>query len=82
MIEPTQSQADAKQLYDQMVAQQLSAGFTAQPNLAAAYKAEFPYVTEVWAGQHSQSGNLFYVFYYYDTNVSPSWLFVTDAGGA
>jgi hypothetical protein len=79
VIELTQSQADAKKLYDQTVAQKLSEGFTTQPDIAASYKAAFPYVTEVWVGQ--QNGDLFYIIYYNDSNVSPSWLFVTEAGG-
>jgi hypothetical protein len=78
VIELMPSQAEAKQLYDQTVAQQLSAGFAAQPNAAASYKAAFPYITEVWVGQQS-SGQMFYVFYYNDLQVYPSWLLVTDA---
>jgi hypothetical protein len=79
VIELTQSQSAAKQLYDQTVAQKLSEGFTARPDIAASYKAAVPYVTEVWVGE--LYGNLFYVRYHDDPNVSPSWLVTTEAGG-
>jgi hypothetical protein len=82
VIELTQSQADAKQLYDQTVAQKTTEGFTLQPDAVAYGKAEFPYVTEMWVGQQSASGQAFYIEYYNDSNVSPSWLFITEAGGA
>lgn len=82
VIELTQSQADAKQLYDQTVAQKLSEGFTAQPNAAALFKAGYPFYTEVWIGVSQQTGQVFYVMYYSDSHISPSWLFMTEAGGA
>jgi hypothetical protein len=78
----TQSQAEAKQLYDRTVAQKLSEGFTPQPDAAASVKAESPFYTEVRAGVSQQTGQQFWVDYYHDSNVSPSWLFETDAGGA
>jgi hypothetical protein len=82
VIELTQSQARAKQLYDQTVAQKINEEFTRRPDWDAATKAGFPYITEIWSGQQSLSGQAFIVEYYYDSNVSPSWLFVTEAGGA
>jgi len=82
VIELTQSQAAAKQLYDQAVAQKLSEGFTLRPDWVAETKASAPYMIEVWEGQQSVSGQAFIVEYYYDSNVSPSWLFMTEAGGA
>ena len=82
VAELNNSQDAAKSLYDQTVAQKLSEGFTAQPDYATAYKAEFPSVTEVWVGVSQQTGQEFYVMYYYDSNVSPSWVFTTEAGGA
>jgi len=80
VIELTQSQSAAKKLYDQTVAQKLRGGFTALPDEAARYKAASPDVTAVWVGQIS-GGDRFYAMYYYDSNVSPSWLFTTQAGG-
>jgi hypothetical protein len=80
VIELTQSQAEAKQLYDQTVAQKTNEGFTLQPAWVAGDKAESPYITEVWVGQQSVSGQEFVVMYYNNANVSPSWLFVTQAG--
>jgi hypothetical protein len=80
VIEPTQTEADATRLYDQTVAQKLDGRFAPQPDWAASYKAAFPYNIEVWAGQIYDQD--FYVMYYNDANVSPSWLFVTAAGGA
>jgi hypothetical protein len=80
VIGPTLTQTDATRLYDQTVGQKLGEGFIAQPDWAASYKAAFPYNIEVWAGQMGDQD--FYVMYYYDSNVSPSWLFVTAAGGA
>jgi hypothetical protein len=79
VIELTTSQAQAKQLYDQTVAQKINEGFTPRPDFAAATKAQFPYYTEVWGGQ--QNGLQFYVMYYSDSNVSPSWLFMTQSQG-
>jgi hypothetical protein len=80
-IELAQSQAIAKQLYDQTVAQKLSEGFTPRTDWIAAAKASAPYMTDVWEGQQSMSGQAFIVLYYYDGNVSPSWLFETQAQG-
>ena len=80
VIELTQSQSAAKQLYDKTVAQKLSEGFTARPNDAASWKASFPEYKEVWVG--SSNGDLFYVMYSNNPNVSPSWLVTTEAGGA
>jgi hypothetical protein len=79
VIELTQSQADAKQLYGQTVAQKINEGFVLQPDAVAYGRAEFPYLTEMWVGQQSASGQAFYIEYYNDSNVSPSWLFVTQA---
>jgi hypothetical protein len=82
-VELTQSQADAKTVYDTTVAQKLNGGFTAMPNEAASYKAnaQVPYV-EVWVGQSATTGDLVYVMYWQDTNVQPSWLCETSAGGS
>lgn len=82
VAELTNSQDAAMSLYNQTVAQKINEGFSARPDYAAAYKAEFPYVTEVWVGVSQQTGQQFYVLYYYDSNVSPSWVFTTEAGGA
>lgn len=81
VIELTQSQADTKQLYDQTVAQKINEGFTPRSDWAAQMKADSSY-TEVWAGVSQLTGQQFYVAYYYNSDVSPSWLFVTEAGGA
>ncbi len=78
VIELTKSQAEAKQLYDQTVSQKLSEGFTFRSDYAAASKAESSNFTDVWVGVSQQTG-LFYVMYYRDPNVSPSWLFATEA---
>jgi hypothetical protein len=80
VIELTQSQSVAKQLYDQTVAQKLSEGFTARPDIAASYKVVSPHITEVWVGQDLYTDR-FYVMYNHDSNVSPSWLVTTEAGG-
>jgi predicted small secreted protein len=82
VAELTNSQDAAKSLYNQTVAQKINEGFTSLPDYAAAFKAEFPSITEVWFGQSQQTGQGFYVIYYNDANVSPSWVFTTEAGGA
>ncbi len=77
VIELMSSKTEAKSLYDQTVAQKIGEGFTPRPDFAASYKAQFTYVTEVWAG--IRTGQQFYVMYYNEPMVSPSWLVTTEA---
>jgi hypothetical protein len=53
VIELTTSKAEAKQLYDQTVAQKINEGYTIQPDRIALEKAEEPFLTEVWVGLKS-----------------------------
>ncbi len=53
VIELTTSKAEAKQLYDQTVAQKINEGYTIQPVRIALEKAEEPFLTEVWVGLKS-----------------------------
>ncbi len=80
IVELTKSQTDAKQLYDQTVAQKQSEGFVLRSDWVATAKAQNPSITEVWEGQQYSSGLGCYAEYEYDSHVA-SWLFVTEASG-
>jgi thiol-disulfide isomerase/thioredoxin len=78
VVELTKSQAEAKQLYDQTVAQKTNEGFTLRPDWVADTKASYPNLIEYWAGGYY--GRQFFISYSYDSYVA-SWLFVTQASG-
>jgi hypothetical protein len=80
MVELTKSQAGAKQLYDQTVAQKQSEGFVLRSDLVAHAKVQSPFLTEAWEGQQSNSGLFFSAQYYYESYVG-SWVFLTEAQG-
>jgi hypothetical protein len=75
VIELTQSSSDAKQLFDQTVAQKTNEGFVNQPDWVAFYRARYPDYTDVWIGK--QGGQYVNIYSYYDSGAS-SWLVRTD----
>jgi hypothetical protein len=78
VIELTKSQADAKQLYQQTVAQKISQGFTLCSYCVAQFRARNPNTPEFWDGKQSSIGAEFSVQYEYDSHVA-SWEFITQA---
>ena len=80
MVELTKSEAGAKQLYDQTVAQKQSQGFTLRSDWVAQDMAQNPSIIEDWAGQQSSTGQQFFIWYVYDSHVA-SWMFTTEAQG-
>lgn len=76
VIELTASQSEAKQLYDQMVAQKIKEGYTARTDWISSVKATEPILTNAWGGQLHGSGQ-FIIKYYYNGDIS-SWLFETQ----
>jgi hypothetical protein len=78
VVELTKSQAEAKQLYDQTIAQKLSEGFIVNHAWIAQAKAADPGQTDIWAGS-SSAGQQFYAAYGYISYVY-SWTFMTESG--
>jgi hypothetical protein len=78
VVELAKSKAEAKQLYDQTLAQKVGEGFTVNPNWIAQAKAQlFSYVTDFWTGQNYSTGQQVTVFYYYNSEIT-SWVLVTE----
>jgi hypothetical protein len=77
VVELTKSKAEAKQLYDQTVAQKINEGFTSSPYWIAIYKAWWPQLTDIWVGV--RSGQEYTVSYQYNTYVYPSWMLTSEA---
>jgi len=87
VIEMTKSQAEAKQLFDQMVAQKISEGYIVQNDTIANRKAANLNLTNVWAGTHTgptsdggyDFGSEFRVEYFYNSHTS-SWPLMIQTG--
>jgi len=75
--ELTQSQAQAKQVYDNYVAAKQNEGFNLRSDWVAALTASIPGYTGVWVGQNGLQQ--FYVLYRYNPYVQ-SWEVTTEAG--
>jgi hypothetical protein len=78
LVELTKSQAEAKQMCDQTIAQKQSEGFVLRSDWVAQERAQDPNVAELWISQHSSTGLQFTVEYEYNSHVA-SWLFITEA---
>jgi hypothetical protein len=79
VLELTKSKAEAKQLYDQMVAQKkTNEGFKPFPDRYEAPPTKV--TTEAWHGHYLGAADTpeSVIEYYYDSYVS-SWVFVTEA---
>jgi hypothetical protein len=76
-VELTKSQDEAKQLYDQVVAQKQSEGFVLNPDWIAQMKARSPSLVGDWVGQQASTGLQCSIQYYDENNVA-SWLLITE----
>ena len=79
VVELTASQADAKNAYDQTVAQK-TPGFTSRPDWVVNNTAQYPERIEEWAGVN-QAGTDIRIFYWNNAQVSPSWEVETHIWG-
>ena len=77
VVELTQSQAEAKQLYDQTVAQKQSEGFVLRSDWVGQMRTHYPNTAEIWTGQQSAYGQEFDVLYQYESPIA-SWVFITE----
>jgi hypothetical protein len=77
-IELTKSKAEAKQLYDQIVAQRINEGFAPRPTAIAMNKAAHP-DADIWVGLQGYTREST-VSYEYNNHTS-SWLLITHDSG-
>ena len=78
-IELTKSKAEAKQLYDQIVAQRVNEGFATRPTSIAMNKAANPNYADIWVGLQGNTRQ--YVVSYEYSNHTSSWLLITRNSG-